>query len=77
MGTSHDRVEKYEKLALPDALKINFQRLFAISFWNLIPNGVNGVNINLLTYVDCGFVINISVVYLANAYNHLFSSNTA
>ena len=27
-------------------------------------------------YVDCGFVINFSVVYLAKAHNYLISSNT-
>ena len=47
--TSHDRVEKYEKHALLDALKIHFQRFFTIRLLHLIQNGLNGVNINLLT----------------------------
>ena len=73
--TSHDRVEKYENVALLDALKTHFQRFFA-SFLRSIPDGLNGVNINLLTYKDCGSVINFSVVYLAKTHNHLISSNT-
>ena len=74
--TSHDRVEKYENVALLDDLKTHFQKFFAISFLHSIPNGLNGVNINLLTYKDCGSVINFSVVYLAKTHNHLISSNT-
>ena len=74
--TFHDRAEKYENVALLDALKIHFQRFFAIRFLHSITNGLNGVDINLLTYKDCGFVINFSVVYLAKTHNHLISSNT-
>ena len=71
-----DWVEKYEKYTLRVALKIHFQRIFASSFLHLMSNGLNGVNINLLMYVDCSFVINFSVAYLAKAQNHLISSNT-
>ena len=39
---------KYEKLTLLDALKIHFQRFFALSFFYLISNELNGVNINSL-----------------------------
>ena len=67
---------EYGKLALLDALQIHFQSFFAISFLHSIPNELNEVNINLLTYVDCGSVVNFSVVYLAKAHNHLISSNT-
>ena len=74
--TSHDRVEKYENVALLDALKMHFQRFSAISFLHSILNELNGVNINLLKYKDCGSVINFSVVYLAKTHNHLISSNT-
>ena len=74
--TYHDRVEKYGNVSLLDALKIHFLRFFAISFLHAIPNGLNGVNINLLTYEDCGSVINFSVVYLAKTHNQLISSNT-
>ena len=50
---------KYEKLTVLDALKIHFQRFFALSwvfciklnFLHLISNGLNEVNINSLTQI--------------------------
>ena len=73
--TSLDRVEKYENASLLDALKMHFQRFFATSFLHSMPNGLNRVNINLLTYEDCGSVIKFSVIHLAETHNHLISSN--
>ena len=42
----------------------------------VLSNGLNGVNTNSLRYVDCGFITNFSVVYLAKIHYHLISSNT-
>ena len=57
---------KYQKLTVLDAIKIHFQRLSSLQ---LISNGLNGVNINLLT--DCGFAINSYVAYLVKLYGKL------
>ena len=40
---------KYEKLTLLDALKISFQRVFALHFTHSVLDGLNEVNINSLT----------------------------
>ena len=40
-----------EKLTLLDALKIHFQKFFALSFLHLISNGLNGVNSNSFTKI--------------------------
>ena len=54
-------LEKYDKLTLLDALKIHYFP----SFLHLISTRTKwGVNITLLTYIDCGFVENFSVAYL-------------
>ena len=42
----------------------------------VLSNGLNRVNTNSLTYVDCVAIINISAVYLAKTHYHLISSNT-
>ena len=44
-------------------------------FLLLISNGSIGVNINSLTQIAVGFVINFCVVYLVKARNDLILSN--
>ena len=52
---------KYQKLTLLDTVKIHFQRFFRLSSLQLISNGLNGANINLLT--DCGFPKNSCSIF--------------
>ena len=47
-GTPITALGKYQKPTLLDALKIHFQRVFALSFLHLMSNGLNGVDISLL-----------------------------
>ena len=42
---------KYQKLTLLDLLKIHFERFFRLSSLQLISNGLNGVNINFVTWL--------------------------
>ena len=65
------------KNSLLDALKIHSQRFYQRFYFHyVLVNGLNGVIINLLTYLDHDFVINFTVVYLTQAQYHLISSNT-
>ena len=48
---SNATLRKYEKPTLLDAVKIHFQRFFALSFLHLISNGVSGVNVTSLTQI--------------------------
>ena len=69
----HNSSSKIAMLCFLDALKIHFRRSFRLSVLQLIPNGLNEVNINLLT--DCGFAINSYVAYLMKTHNQLILSN--
>ena len=44
-------VWKYERLTLPNALKIHFLRFSVLIFFHLISNGLNRININSLTLI--------------------------
>ena len=62
---------KIWKTHAPRCPKNTFPQVFQITFFCILyQNGLNGVNINLLVYVDCGIFLNFNVVYLAKAYNH-------
>ena len=65
---------KYEKLALLDALKIYFQRFFALNFFAFNIKWTKWRSYQL-NDVDCGFAINFCVVYLVKAHSYLISSS--
>ena len=56
-------LRKYEKLSLLDALKIHFQRFFALNYvLHLIINGLIGVDIN--SWTRLWVILSFCVLYL-------------
>ena len=60
-------IGKIWKAHPPRCTKNTFLEVFALSFFHLISNGLNGGNTNSLYYNNCDFVINFCVVCLVES----------
>ena len=68
-------IGKIWKAHPPRCTKNTFLEVFALSFFHLISNGLNGGNTNSLYYNNCDFVINFCVVCLVESHHHLILLN--